>query len=81
MGGRTKIRANHDWPIPFLIPSVKRDVSDAGEERIGHFGQYRSLHSSMVRLLRPLFRARARDPSAYLQYWRTSIGATIELFE
>jgi hypothetical protein len=49
MGGCTKIRANHGWPSPCVRQSIKRDVSDAGEERIRHFGQNRTLHSSMER--------------------------------
>jgi hypothetical protein len=47
MGGRTKIRAHHGWPFPWVRQSIERDVSDAGEQRIGHFGQNRTLHSSM----------------------------------
>lgn len=34
------------WPSQWVSQSIKRDVSDAGGERIGHFGRNRTLHSS-----------------------------------
>ena len=44
-----KIHVNHDWPSLCVRQSIKHDVSDAGEETIGHFGQNRTLCSSMER--------------------------------
>ena len=37
--------ANRDWAPLCFRRSIKRDVSNAGEERIGHFDQGRTLHS------------------------------------
>jgi len=49
MGGRTKIRANQDWPSLCVRQSIKCDVSVVEKDSgwIGHFGQSRTLHSSM----------------------------------
>ena len=41
--------ANRDWAPLCFRRSIKRDVSNAGEERIGHFDQGRTLHSSRER--------------------------------
>jgi hypothetical protein len=38
VGGRTKVRAHHGWPCQRVRQGIKRDISDAGEQRIGYFG-------------------------------------------
>jgi hypothetical protein len=44
LGRRTKIRAYHGGPCQRVRQGIKRDISDAGEQRIGYFGQNRILH-------------------------------------
>jgi hypothetical protein len=64
MGGHTNIRRHHDWTFPRVKPCIKRNVSDVGEQIIGHFAQSRTFRVQWRGLLFSLHR---RDTGQGLQ--------------